>query len=119
MSLEETNQTQNNSQTNIKKELTPTRKIEKLFEINMLSIINEILSMIKMNSILVKLQVKRKIQKDGIENKEEIMKESQKELIKVLSNAIDDFQVKMTELKIQLEEIEKKTANVTENEDDV
>ncbi|WP_129691364.1 hypothetical protein [Gottfriedia acidiceleris] len=87
----------NFEQTNTTTEIGQAK--EKYFEKNVNRLMKEIVTKIEMKMALEELKVKRIIQFDGLEN-DEVIKQVQNDLTKILEDAIKDIQLKMNEIEL-------------------
>ena len=90
---------------------------EKYFEKNVNRLMKEIVTKIEMKMALEELKVKRMIRFDGLEN-DEVIKQVQNELTKILEDSIKEIQLKMSEIEIYLNSLEEIKGNSIKKESD-
>lgn len=90
---------------------------EKYFEKNVNRLMKEIVTKIEMKMALEELKVKRMIRFDGLEN-DEVIKQVQNELTKILEDSIKEIQLKMSEIEIYLNSLEEIKSNSIKKESD-
>ncbi|UPM53821.1 hypothetical protein [Gottfriedia acidiceleris] len=91
---------------------------EKYFEKNINRLIKEVVTTIEMKMALEELKVKRIIRFNGLEN-DEVIKQVQNDLNKILEDAIKDIQLKMNEIEIYLNSLEEIKGNSITMESDL
>ena len=89
---------------------------EKYFEKNINRLTQEIVTKIEMKMALEELKVKRIIRFDGLEN-DEVIKQVQNDLTKILEDAIKDIQLKMNEIELYFNSLDEIKGNSTRKND--
>ncbi|MFF3024866.1 hypothetical protein ACFVRR_19805 [Gottfriedia sp. NPDC057948] len=90
---------------------------EKYFEKNINRLMKEIVTKIEMKMALEELKVKRIIRFDGLEN-DEVIRQVQNDLTKILEDSIKEIQLKMSEIEIYLKSLEEIKGNSIKKESD-
>jgi len=90
---------------------------EKYFEKNVNRLMKEIVTKIEMKMALEELKVKRILRFDGLEN-DEVIKQVQNDLTKILEDSMKEIQLKMSEIEIYLNSLEELKSNSIKKEND-
>ncbi|PFH88981.1 hypothetical protein [Bacillus sp. AFS088145] len=83
---------------------------EKYFEKNVNRLMKEIVTKIEMKMALEELKVNRIIRLEGLEN-DEVIKQVQNDLRKILEDSIKEIQLKMSEIEIYFNSLEEIKGN--------
>lgn len=90
---------------------------EKIFEKNVNRLMKEIVTKIQMKMAIEELKVKRIVKKDGLEN-DEVIKQVQNDLTKILEDAIEEVQLKMSEIELYFNSLDEiKGKSITKEND--
>ena len=89
---------------------------EKYFEKNVNRLMKEIVTKIKMKMVLEELKVNRIVRLEGLEN-DEVIKQVQNDLTKILEDAIKDIQLKMNEIELYFNSLDEIKGNSTRKND--
>ncbi|MGG0178937.1 hypothetical protein [Gottfriedia acidiceleris] len=90
---------------------------EKYFEKNVNRLIKEVVTKIEMKMALEELKVNRIVRLEGLEN-DEVIKQVQNDLTKILEDSIKEIQLKMSGIEIYLNSLEEIKGNSIKKEND-
>jgi len=89
----------------------------KYFEKNISGLIKEVVTKIEMKMALEELKVNRIVRLGGLEN-DDVIKQVQNDLTKILEDSIKEIQLKMSEMEIYLNSLEEIKGNSIKKEND-
>ncbi|PGS55915.1 hypothetical protein [Bacillus sp. AFS041924] len=91
---------------------------EKYFEKNINRLMKEVVTKIEMKMALEELKVNRIVRLEGLE-KDEVIKEVQKDLTKILEDGIEEIRLRMSEMEIYLHSLDEIKGYPITNEKDL